>query len=59
LGTIRIIWNMGKKYHSDNISKGVANGSASSPIINGSRISNPTLQYFQRSCKWICKFTNH
>jgi len=26
-----------------NISKEVANGSASSPIINGSRIANPTL----------------
>ncbi|PPR83388.1 hypothetical protein GOBAR_AA37330 [Gossypium barbadense] len=33
-----------KKYHSGNISKGVANGSAGSPIIEGSRTAKPTLQ---------------
>ncbi|KAK8628500.1 hypothetical protein V6N13_009088 [Hibiscus sabdariffa] len=34
----------GKKYHSGNISKGVANGSAGSPIIEGSRTAKPMLQ---------------
>ena len=43
LGTVRSILNTGKKYHSGNISKGVANGSAGSPIIDGSRTAKPTL----------------
>ena len=43
LGIVRSIWNTGKKYHLDNISKGVANGSAGSPIIDGSRIAKPML----------------
>ena len=34
---------MGEKYHPGNISKGVANGSAGSPIIDGSRTAEPTL----------------
>ncbi|KAG5568931.1 hypothetical protein H5410_064054 [Solanum commersonii] len=33
----------GKKYHSGKISKGVANGSAGSPIIDGSKMAKPTL----------------
>ena len=32
-----------KKYHSGNISKGVANGSEGSPIIDGFRTAKPTL----------------
>ena len=36
--------NVGKKYHSGNISSGVAKGSAFSPIAEGSRIANPTMQ---------------
>jgi len=33
----------GKKYHSSNISNRVANGFASSPIIEGSRTTRPTI----------------
>jgi hypothetical protein len=43
LGTVRSIWNTGKKYHSGNISKGVANGFAGSPIIDGSRTAKPIV----------------
>ena len=43
LGTVRSIWNTGKKYHSGNISRGVANGFAGSPIIDGSKTANPTV----------------
>jgi hypothetical protein len=37
------VFEIREKYHSDNISKGVANGSAGSPIIDGSRTAKPTL----------------
>ncbi|KAK8940194.1 hypothetical protein KSP40_PGU005760 [Platanthera guangdongensis] len=43
LGTVRSIWNTRKKYHSGNISNGVANGSVGSPIIDGSKTAKPTL----------------
>ncbi|KAF3626219.1 30S ribosomal protein S11, chloroplastic [Capsicum annuum] len=40
---IRTIVDQGKKYHPGKISKGVANGSAGSPIIDGSKMAKPTL----------------
>ena len=36
--------NVGKKYHSGRISKGVAKGLAGSPITEGSRTASPTSQ---------------
>ena len=36
--------NVGKKYHSGNISSGVANGLAGSPNAVGSKMARPTLQ---------------
>lgn len=35
---------VGKKYHSGKISNGVANGSAFSPMVEGSKMANPTMQ---------------
>jgi hypothetical protein len=36
--------NVGKKYHSGKISRGVANGSAFSPKGDGDNTDNPTIQ---------------
>ena len=42
LGKIRNKLNVGKKYHSGKISKGVAKGSAGSPTAYGSNVPRPT-----------------
>src|SRR5210317_306196 len=42
LGNTRNKLNVGKKYHSGKISKGVLNGSAGSPICVGAKTDNPT-----------------
>ena len=43
-GNTRNKLNVGKKYHSGKISKGVLNGSAGSPICVGAKTDNPTIQ---------------
>ena len=53
VGTIRSIWNTGKKCPSDDISKGVAEGFASSPITNGSilervEVDNRGINHFEK-----------
>jgi hypothetical protein len=41
-GNTRNKLNVGKKYHSGKISKGVLNGSAGSPICVGAKVAKPT-----------------
>lgn len=41
-GKTRNKLNVGKKYHSGKISKGVLNGSAGSPICVGANVAKPT-----------------
>ena len=43
-GTVQSIWNMGKIYHSCDISNGVAKGLAGLPINDGFRTTKPTIQ---------------